>query len=124
MRRSEEERSTLYAPQDEVYLNSGKLYREEFDVDLFFLYLEQGRETIEGKDVFFEKMRREYQEWLAKDLVVDTRESWKQWLKRQSQFGEVPLVPRDELEERYQPHASFYNRMVNRAAGIKVQAPS
>ena len=60
MRRSEEERSALYAPQDEVYLNSGKLYREEFDVDLFFLYLEQGRETIEDKDVFFEKMRKEY----------------------------------------------------------------
>ena len=60
MRRSEEERSVLYAPHDESQLGTGKLYREEFDVDLFFLYLEQGRETIEGKDVFFEKMRKEY----------------------------------------------------------------
>ena len=60
MRRSEEERSILYAPQDEGQKGIGKLNREEFDVDLFFLYLEQGRETIEGKDVFFEKMRREY----------------------------------------------------------------
>ena len=69
-------------------------------------------------------MRREYQEWLAKDLVVDTRETWKQWLKRQRQFGEVPLVPRDELEERYQPHASLYNKMVNLAAGVKLNAPT
>ena len=72
----------LYAPQDESELGSGKLYREEFDVDLFFLYLEQGRESIQGRDVFFEKMHREYQEWLLKDLVVDTRESWKTWLRR------------------------------------------
>ena len=40
MRRSEEERSQLYAPQDESQIGTGKLYREEFDVDLFFLYLE------------------------------------------------------------------------------------
>ena len=43
--------------------------------------LEQDREEVE-RDVFFEKKRREYREWLAKDLVVDTRETWKQWLKR------------------------------------------
>ena len=63
-------------------------------------------------------MRQEYQEWLQKDLVVDTRESWKEWMKRQTEFGETPLVPREELPEQYQPHASFYNRMVNIAAGV------
>ena len=117
MTRSEEERAILYAPRHEDDLNDGKLYREEFDVDLFFLFMEQDQEVTD-RTIFFEKMRREYQEWLQKDLVVDTRETWKQWLKRQSKFGEVPLVPREELPEEYQPHASFYNRMVNIAAGI------
>ena len=83
MRRTEEERCILYkVDKDDSNLNSGKLYRTEFDVDLFFLYMEQDREVIENRDVFFEKMRREYQEWLAKDLVVDTRETWKQWFHR------------------------------------------
>lgn len=83
MRRTEEERCILYkVDKDDSNLNSGKLYRTEFDVDLFFLYLEQDREVIEKRDVFFEKMRREYQEWLAKDLVVDTRETWKEWFHR------------------------------------------
>ena len=61
MRRTEEERCILYKlDKDDSNLNSGKLYRTEFDVDLFFLYLEQDREVIENRDVFFEKMRREY----------------------------------------------------------------
>ena len=64
MRRSEEERAVLYAPQKEEDLNKGRLYREEFDVDLFFLFLEQDQETVENRDIFFEKKRREYQEWL------------------------------------------------------------
>jgi len=28
------------------------------------MMLEQGREKVEDRDVFFEKKRREYQEWL------------------------------------------------------------
>ena len=58
------------------------MFREEFDVDLFFLFMEQDRETVDDREVFFEKKRREYAEWLASDLVVDTRESWKDWTKR------------------------------------------
>ena len=60
MRRTEEERAVLYAPNDEKELNTGKLYREEFDVDLFFLYLEKDYESVDNRDVFFEKKRREY----------------------------------------------------------------
>ena len=40
MRRTEEERAVLYAPQGDKELNTGKLYRNEFDVELFFLYME------------------------------------------------------------------------------------
>ena len=99
-------------------LGSGKLYREEFDIDLFFLFLLEGKESVDDRDIFFEKKRREYQEWLQKDLVVDTRETWREWLKRQRDMGDAPLVPREELPEKYQPHASFYNRIVNMANGI------
>ena len=42
MRRTESERNTLYAPTKPEDLANGKLYREEFDVDLFFLFMEQG----------------------------------------------------------------------------------
>lgn len=44
-------------------MNTGKLYRNEFDVELFFLFMEQDVE-ISSMDVFYEKKRKEYQEWL------------------------------------------------------------
>jgi len=65
--------------------------------------MEQDVDNLDSIDVFYEKKRREYQEWLAKDLVVDTRETWKQWFKRQRDFGEVPLIPREELPIENQP---------------------
>jgi len=40
MTRTEEERTALYAPTKDDKMNSGKLYRGEFDIDLFFLFLE------------------------------------------------------------------------------------
>ena len=51
-------------------------------------------------------------------MVVDTRETWKEWFQRQRNFGEVPLVPIEDLEEKFKPHSSFYNRMINIANGI------
>ena len=76
MTRTEEEREILYSPKDERELSKGLLYREDFDIDLFFEFLATDVETVETREIFFEKKRREYREWLAKDLVVDTRESW------------------------------------------------
>ena len=81
MRRTEEERAVLFKPRTEEEIEKGFQYREEFDVDLFFLYLESDEEVTD-REIFFEKMRREYQEWLQKDLVVDTRESWREWMRR------------------------------------------
>ena len=60
MTRTPEERSILYAPKGEETLGTGVMYREQFDIDLFFLYLEQGREEVHDHTVFFEKMREEY----------------------------------------------------------------
>lgn len=52
---------------------------------------------------FFDKIRKEREEWLAKDLVVDRREGWRKWAWRQMNFGETPLVPREELPLNLQP---------------------
>ena len=82
MTRSEEERKILYSPKDERELSKGLLYREDFDIDLFFEFLATDVETVEDREIFFEKKRREYREWLAKDLVVDTRENWTEWFER------------------------------------------
>ena len=51
-------------------------------------------------------------------MVVDTRETWKEWFQRQRRFGDVPLVPIDDLDEQFKPHSSIYNKMINIANGI------
>lgn len=51
------------------------------------------------------------EEWLSKDLVVDTRETWGKWAKRQVNFEDPPLIPREDLPEVNQPHRSFYGKM-------------
>ena len=42
MTRSTEDRAKLYAPLKKEEIGKGKMWREEFDIDLFFLYLESG----------------------------------------------------------------------------------
>jgi hypothetical protein len=44
--------------------------------------LENGDKSKPTKDFFFERLRKEHQEWLAKDLVVDTRETWREYFAR------------------------------------------
>ena len=87
------------------------------------MMLEQGKETCEDREVFFEKKHREYQEWLQKDLVVDTRETWRQWMQRQVDFKEAKLIPREELPEEFHPHRSFYGKMMNIVNGIDPSPP-
>ena len=82
MTRSEEERAILYSSLNEDELSKGRLYREDFDMDLFFEFMATDVETVEDREIFFEKKRREYRDWLAKDLVVDTRETWTSWFER------------------------------------------
>ena len=100
-----------------------KIYKREFDIELFFFFLENGREKISDREIFFEKERIKYNEWVQKDLVVDTRESWREWFSRQSRFEDAPLVPREELPAEYQPNASFYGKMVNIMYGIDPTPP-
>lgn len=51
------------------------------------------------------------EEWMNRDLVVDPRETWKHFFKRQLNFEDPPLVPREELPETIQPHRSFYGKL-------------
>ena len=48
---------------------------------MFFDYLYMGK-VVEDYSVFYEKKKQEKKEWEAKDLVVDTRETWKNWANR------------------------------------------
>ena len=76
---------------------------------MFIEYLEEDRETVENAR-FYDKLRSKSnsditpsieaeEEWLAKDLVVDTRETWKRWSWRQLNFEDPPMIPREDLPE-------------------------
>ena len=57
-----------------------KLYTP-FDIELFIELLASGAD-VPDTGLFFEKLRREEAEWNRRDLVVDPRESWRNWFKR------------------------------------------
>jgi len=54
---------------------------QKYDVDMFLQYLTEERLEVDP-DRFFDAIKREREEWLNKDLVVDTRETWKKWAWR------------------------------------------
>ena len=89
-----EKRKELYDEFGGHVING--LYRQKFDFELFFYYLDNNVEQVE-RQIFYEKIIKERLEWESKDLVVDVRESWSQWLRRTSKFQEPPLIPREDL---------------------------
>ena len=58
---------------------------QHFDFELYFNFLDEGRENAHH-DLFFEKAKREREEFLQKDLVVDTRETWGELFRRIRDF--------------------------------------
>jgi hypothetical protein len=48
--------------------------------------------AVENVPDFLRKYKKVY-----RDPVVDPRENWKEWTKRQIEFKDPPLVERDEL---------------------------
>jgi len=88
----------------------------KYDVELFMEWLEEGRESIEYKVLFY-KVKKAEQEWQSRDLVVDIRETWGQFFHRQLNFEDPKLVPREELPEQFQPHRSFYGKLANYVNG-------
>ena len=80
-----------------------------YDIPLFIEKLEN-EELIQSYKIFHERIIREEKEWLSKDLVIDPRESWKEWFVRNANFDEPPFIPREEIPEHLQPHQTFYGR--------------
>lgn len=72
---------------------------------------------------FFIKIKKEREEWLAKDLVVDRREAWRSWIWRQLNFEDAPLVPREELPHHLQPQNSIRGKVINYINGIDPKVP-
>ena len=81
-----------------------------YDVPLFIEKLEN-EELIKSYKIFHERIIREEKEWLSKDLVIDPRETWKEWFVRNANFDEPPLIPREEIPEVQQPHKTFYGKL-------------
>lgn len=104
----------------EFYLAHMK--NKKFDIDLYIQYATEGRENV-VHDMFLEKARLEYQAWLKKDLVVDTRETWREFFIRTRDFGDAKLVPREELTEEQQPHRSIYGKVACLINGIDPYPP-
>ncbi len=57
------------------------------------------------------------------DLVVDPRETRKQYFTRILNFGKAPLVERSELPEDKQPHQSLYGKFSCYINGINPYPP-
>ena len=100
----------------------GKTWRK-YDIQMMFDSIDADLEEVPYKR-FFDKIRREREEWLAKDLVVDRRERWRDWVWRQFHFEEAPLVPREELPEYLQPQNSIRGKVVNYINGIDPRLPA
>ena len=58
----------------------GKTWRK-YDIQMMIDSLDADVEDVPYKN-FFEKIRKEREEWLAKDLVVDRREGYRDWIWR------------------------------------------
>ena len=74
----------------------------KYDLDMMFEGIDADTEDIPYQQ-FFDKIRRERAEWFSKDLVVDRQETWRNWVWRQFNFEDAPLIPREELPLWLQP---------------------
>lgn len=99
----------------------GKTWRK-YDIQMMFDSIDADVEEV-VYDRFFDKIRREREEWLKQDLVVDMRESYSSWFFRQLNFEDPPLVPRDELPVNMQPQNSFRAKIINYMNGIDPRLP-
>ena len=89
---------------------------------MFFDSIDAGIEDVPYKN-FFELIKQQRREWLAQDLVVDRRESYRSWVWRQLNFEEAPLCPREELPLYLQPQSSIRGKLINYINGIDPRKP-
>lgn len=94
----------------------------KYDIQMMFDKIDADAPEVEYQR-FFDKIRQERREWLAQDLVVDRREGYRDWIWRQLNFGEAPLVPREELPVHLQPQTSIRGKLVNYINGVDPRLP-
>jgi hypothetical protein len=72
------------------------------------MFLESLEKMIQVENVpnFLKRFKKVY-----RDPVVDPRETWKEWTKRQLEFKDPPLVERDDLPEELQPQNRKYGKV-------------
>lgn len=87
---------------------------------MFIEYLKEDRH-ITNYSIFYEKIKKQKQEWENSDLVVDSTETWKNWLNRQINFENAPLVPRSQLPENKKPENNLYAKLACKMYGIEVK---
>lgn len=99
------------------------ILRFPYDLPKFLDYLAE-QKPVEDVSVFRAKQskcRLTVDE--GADLVVDTRETWKEFFARVWNFGHVPLVERTDLPEDKQPHRSIYGKLACYLNGIDPYPP-
>lgn len=60
------------------------------------------------------------------DPVIDPRETWKEWFKRNLEFKDPPLVEREELPQELQPqnrNMAQVRHFFNRLTAVSPMAP-
>ena len=55
-----------------------------------------------------------------KDMVIDPKESWSEWFKRNANFEEPPMIERDQLPDDKQPHKSVFSTLESKSMSIKI----
>jgi len=100
------------------------ILRFPYDIENFIVDLKQEREVPNASIYYFKESK--VVEVIVEegvDLVIDTRETWKEFFVRVWNFRHAPLVERADLPEDKQPHRSIYGKFICYAHGISPYPP-
>ena len=53
-------------------------------------------------------------------MVIDPKESWSEWFKRNANFEEPPMIERDQLPDDKQPHKSVFSTLESKSLSTKI----
>lgn len=101
-----------------------KIIRIEYDIDKFLECLKEERIVDDPSEFFLPGSNFNKFLEVAIDMVIDTRETWKEFFSRVWNFKSAPMVERSELPPKYQPHKSLYGKFTCWTHGINPYPPS
>eukprot|EP01022_Parablepharisma_sp_SALTPOND_P008327 TRINITY_DN135666_c0_g1_i1.p1 TRINITY_DN135666_c0_g1~~TRINITY_DN135666_c0_g1_i1.p1 ORF type:complete len:276 (+),score=32.22 TRINITY_DN135666_c0_g1_i1:1735-2562(+) len=102
------------------------IVRAIFDLDKFMQCLLEKKEVPDVSIFYIRKSK--FRRWffiidVGVDMVVDTRENWKQFFSRVWNFQPAPMIERAELPPEKQPHRSIYGKLSCYMRGINPYPP-